>query len=199
MAIRIIRIIMVIMVIRVMGPKATLRSVWDSPEARERLQSPWMGKTKNCDVNPTPHLNLTTHLFWKHSSIPSFWKQVIGNPQDETDPSQNSGRWKTLADLGSNKDQFLLCTHVSKGPHTVQYVARFANSSTQIAFGNHDVMTLQLNSLGHCAWSIEKNLSWVSSKFESYFRQAAASPWSHNAFDKAHLFHFFVETSTRTG
>ena len=35
--IRIIRIIMVIMVIRVMCPKATLRSVWGSPEARERL------------------------------------------------------------------------------------------------------------------------------------------------------------------
>ena len=84
------------------------------------------------------------------------------------------------------------CTHMSKGPHTVQYVARFANSSTQIAFGNHDVMTLQLNSLGHCAWFIEKNLSWVSSKFKSYFRQAAASPWSHNAFDKAHLFHFLL-------
>ena len=176
MAIRIIRIIMVIMVIRVMGPKATLRSVWDSPEARERLQSPWMGKTKNCDVISTQNLTLIWQhtFFWRHSSIPSFWKQVIGNPQDETDPSQNSGRWKTFADLGSNKDQFLLCTHVSKGPHTVQYVARFANSSTQIAFGNHDVMTLQLNSLGHCAWFIEKNLSWISSKHKSYFQQAAA-------------------------
>ena len=37
---------MVIMVIRVMGPEATLGSVGDSPEARERLQSPWMERQR---------------------------------------------------------------------------------------------------------------------------------------------------------